>query len=484
MGKYEDELRAIVTAEQWKIPALNAMRGSLETLVRTVPTALQPDGWTGDAADAAKVAASTIVKQFGQITQILDEVETAINQANAASDRAAAKIGDLPDAKVDSFWVNAARTASQVVYFGQTLPADTAVSFIEAHMATQREEAAKAAVQDLKLDLDTHSDAIRGSRVQLQQLEGMPDPVPERTDQGEDPWGNDDGSSGGPAPIGGGRTGGGGTGGGGSGSGLVHVGSSGSGSTWSTPDGGPDSTWNPPTSNDPGFGSGNEFGNGNGNGNSTSVDGGVGTGTFPGGSNGGFGNGDGSGGGGSHGGSGGGLNGGLNGGGLGSGLAGGGAGAAALAAAKLGGAGGAGRLGLGAAGGGAGGAGGRLGAGGLGAGGLGGAGGAGLGGAAGSGGPGGAGSGARLGTGGLLGSTPGGGAAAAGGAGGGAAAAGGSGARGGTGMMGGGGGAGGGDKEKRSGLGGLMAPKLEDEDDAAPRSTGASAGGRQPKSED
>jgi hypothetical protein len=50
-------------------------------------------------------------------------------------------------------------------------------------------------------------------------------------------------------------------------------------------------------------------------------------------------------------------------------------------------------------------------------------------------------------------------------------------------MMGGGGGGAGGDREKRSGLGGFMAPKLEDEDEAAPRSTGASAGGREPKPE-
>jgi len=47
-------------------------------------------------------------------------------------------------------------------------------------------------------------------------------------------------------------------------------------------------------------------------------------------------------------------------------------------------------------------------------------------------------------------------------------------------MMGGGGGD---EREKRSGLGGPLAPKLDDEDDMAPRSTGASAGGRTPRPE-
>jgi hypothetical protein len=50
-------------------------------------------------------------------------------------------------------------------------------------------------------------------------------------------------------------------------------------------------------------------------------------------------------------------------------------------------------------------------------------------------------------------------------------------------MMG-GGGAGDDEKDKRVGLGGLMAPKLDDESDAAPRSAGASAGGRSEQPQD
>lgn len=74
------------------------------------------------------------------------------------------------------------------------------------------------------------------------------------------------------------------------------------------------------------------------------------------------------------------------------------------------------------------------------------------------------------------------GSAAAGTGAGGASGAGGAGGRAGaTNMMGGGGGAGGAgkDKEKRSGLGGLIAPKLEDDEELGPRSAAADAGGRE-----
>lgn len=86
---------------------------------------------------------------------------------------------------------------------------------------------------------------------------------------------------------------------------------------------------------------------------------------------------------------------------------------------------------------------------------------------------------AATGAGARLGSGLSGGAGAAGG--GGASAAGAAGGRGGagTGMMG-GGGAGGAaeEKQKRSGLGGLIAPKLEDDEELGPRSAAADAGGR------
>lgn len=107
-------------------------------------------------------------------------------------------------------------------------------------------------------------------------------------------------------------------------------------------------------------------------------------------------------------------------------------------------------------------------AGGLGAGGMGG-GGLGAAGAAG----------ARLGSGlsGSAGGLAGAGSGAGGAAGGSAAGAGG---RGGSTVMGGGaGGAGGKEKEARSGLGGLIAPKLEDDEELGPRSAAADAGGRE-----
>jgi hypothetical protein len=481
MGEKEAELRAIVEAERFDIPELVSLKVATESLKSTMTGIMDSPGWEGASADQAKILFTKLIDNFQKVTTATEMIQQTIHSANSARDRAAESANSLPSGKVDPFWVNAARTASSVVYLGQTLPADLAIGFIQNHLGNEREEAAKAAVAALEADLKYESTNLSKSREILETADSGDVPPPPPPPPLPQPS---------PQPVGGSDSPARGTNGTGS---TPSQGSGGLGggidTNWTGPGGDPGITQYPITSNPPtyigGGGPGTNFNPG------PSVDGGLvggtlpgtapggghGGSTFPGGSNGADGNGGGHGSGG--------LNGGLGGGGgLGSGLAGGGGGAAALAAAKLGGAGGAGRLGLNGGGGaGSNGANARLGA--AGSGGAGGRlGGGGLAGAGGTGGTGGAGAGARLGGGGLLGSSGSGATPGAAGAGGAAATSGGSGARGGGMMGGGGGGGGGGDKEKRSGLGGFMAPKLEDEDDAAPRSTGASAGGRQPKSED
>jgi hypothetical protein len=469
MGEKEAELRAIVEAERFDIPELVSLKVATESLKSTMTGIMDSPGWEGASADQAKILFTKLIDNFQKVTTATEMIQQTIHSANSARDRAAESANSLPSGKVDPFWVNAARTASSVVYLGQTLPADLAIGFIQNHLGNEREEAAKAAVAALEADLKYESTNLSKSREILETADSGDVPPPPPPPPLPQPS---------PQPVGGSDSPARGTNGTGS---TPSQGSGGLGggidTNWTGPGGDPGITQYPTTSNPPtyigGGGPGTNFNPG------PSVDGGLVGGTLPGTAPGG-----------GHGGSTfpGGSNGadGLNGGGggLGSGLAGGGGGAAALAAAKLGGAGGAGRLGLNGGGGaGSNGANARLGA--AGSGGAGGRlGGGGLAGAGGTGGTGGAGAGARLGGGGLLGSSGSGATPGAAGAGGAAATSGGSGARGGGMMGGGGGGGGGGDKEKRSGLGGFMAPKLEDEDDAAPRSTGASAGGRQPKSED
>lgn len=437
MGKHEDELNRIAAAGEWDVPHLLSLQVSLGTFRRALATLAESDSWQGNAATGAAVSLTTLATQMGNIQDALGTVAEHIESANAARSRAIGAAADLPSADVDPFWENLAKAGTAVVHpvLGP-LAADSAIDAIEGWLGGQREEAAEAALKAMAVETSWNAVAISAQRAQIEANTPtddkfkvwdyrLPEPVEDSTPPTPDPGWNTP-----PTP--------GGTGG----SGPRYTGPSVDGSLVGTSPGG--SYLGGPLTGGPLTGTpGLQPGPGTGQLPVGPV--GPGTPTLPGGP----------------GGPGGTLPPGTlpGGGGLAGGLGGGAAGAAALAAAK-------------AAGGGIGGM--RLG----GAGGVGGAGG--LGGVGGAGSAGGSGAGAR-GASGLLGRAGGleGGSAATGagganGAGGNAAAGG----RGGTGMMGGqGGGAGSSERERRSGLGGPIAPKLDD-DEMGPRSRGAGAGGR------
>ncbi|GAB3607789.1 hypothetical protein GCM10027413_31980 [Conyzicola nivalis] len=488
MGTAEKQLQAIANApSNWDIPALTDLKTSAGQLVDAMTAINGSLVWEGATAEAAKAAFVAMRENFAIVESVITEIESIVKSANAAREAAVAAVDGLSSATVDPTIVAAARTASAIVFRGITLPADGAINVIEGILGNQREEEAQAAVDKLSNDLAEQRALLLTAVDPLTRYQpavgdvtppSLPEPPPFEYDT--------PGYTPGEYPGAGGGNGGG-VGGGG---GVVYVPTEPPTINIPTTTGLPTFTPLPAT---------------------VSVDGDT-TGSlpsnpintlpgsaphFPGGSS--------NFGGGSGGGGGAGLGAGLIGsgsGGLGAGLVGGGAAAAAAAA----------RLRAGAAGGGGGtrggisglsgtngasaklGAGGLGGANGVGAGGSRGLGGATLGGA--NGGVGGSGSGASGsaaagsaggragGGGGLLGSQ-----GAGGGTGNGTnvtstttAAAGGRGTGTGTGMM--GGGAASEERDKRVGLGGLMAPKLDDESDAAPRSAGASAGGRDEQPQD
>jgi hypothetical protein len=487
MGAAEEQLKKIVNSpEQWDIPALAEVHAAAGRLVEVMGEMSQIE-WKGNAAEAATTAFEALRKNFGLLEQATDTMMSVLVVANEAKAEAARELEGLSSGSVDPAIATAARTASAVVFRGMTLPADGAINFIEGLLGDEREKDAERALQHLESNLETRREGLAKAVQVLKEYEPVmpgvqPPDIPEPSNDDYRPSSPSYPTSPTPSYPGGGG-GGGGAGGGGA---AVGVG------LFPTP-----GIVETPTHflpNEPGRPSvdGDVTGTLPGH-PTTGLPGGTshlpgGSSHFPGGSGGtggSVGSGIGTGGTGGLGGSGG----------LGAGLIGGGAGAAAVAAKlRLGGAGAGGLGGASSVRGGMSGLSGTNGASArLGAGGLGGAGGVGAGGSAGSAGGGATGAGAngagangaagnRLGGGGLLGSQPG--AAAAGGNGSTVTSTttGTAGGRG-TGMMG-GGGAGSDEKERRVGLGGLMAPKLDDESDAAPRSAGASAGGRDEQPQD
>ncbi|OIJ34395.1 MULTISPECIES: hypothetical protein [unclassified Microbacterium] len=449
-GGYEAELNRIRALSDSIIPKTSALIHALESLDGALAKARKSEFWTGSSAEAATAAVDEIREKFTRIRNIVTVIDSAVGEGNEA--RRTAASAELPSAAVDPFWANAAKGASFVVHpvLGP-LAADKALDVIGDFLGNQREEAARKIVEAVERSLVRPTRDLSAASKELSGV-GFVESSDERID---------DGPTGGPeidAP----RIGSPGIGGVPSGSapgvGGTPPPSGGIGTyqppvptppvhpTFPTPPtnpSGPGIGWDPvvPGGEGPGLPGGKD----------PSIDS-PGGGLLPGGPGG-------TGGGGGYPTSPGGyVPGGAGGGGLG-GIVGGGAGAAAIAASSkiagfgsMGGLGGAG-LGPGA------GAGLKAGGGLLGNSAVGGVGGVG-----GAGGPGG-----MAGAGGVGG---------AGASGTGSSGAAGAGGRPGMGMMGGAGGADEEEKAKRSGLGGPIAPKLEDDEEAGPRAKGARAGSR------
>ena len=428
-GPYEHQLAQIVAADQWNIPNIAALGDALSQVADDLATLAEYPGGQGNWATSASNAFSTLQGRYSRAATELRRSADVITAANRAKAAAADALDGLPGLHIPREIKAAIDLGLPFVipFIGPALlPAAAAIGLVEQFLGGQREEQAKAALDEL------HG-ALQDPRPNLK-------PYP-TSSLGQTFIGGTNTQNTAPSDT---TTGGGGLGG-------SHYSPSHTG--YSAATGGMD------TGNvEPGIGLSGSFGgnaagsgigvpSGGGSGaagyGSTSADGDLSGGTVPGtGFNGGIG----------LAGSGGGLGGeGLRGLGIGAGSA---ASAAAVAAAAR--MGGLGNLGSGSLGGGGlgGGTGGGLRVGGLGA-------------AAGKGGSGG--------TGGLLGS----GAKATVAASSAEEGAGGAaGSKSGNSMMGGQGGQGGTNKEKRSGLGGFIAPKLEDDEELGPRSAGASAGGR------
>ena len=451
-GGYEAELNRIRTLSDSIIPKTSALVRALASLDGALSKVRLSDSWQGSAAERATADIDEIRTKFSDIRDIVSTIDSAVAAGNEA--RRTASSAELPSASIDPFWSNAAKGASFVIHpvLGP-LAADSALDAIGDFLGNQREEAARKIVEDVEKALVDPTAKLEAASRDLARVKLF---------KSDDDDNIDDGPIGGPqiaAP----RIGSPGVGGGPSGY-TPGVGG------YQPPTGGvgeyqppvPTSPTAPTLPGGPGTGGWHPVdpgGDGPGipGGKDPSVDspgGGVlpGHPGIPGG---------GAGTGGAHpvapgGGL---LPGGSSGGGGLGGIVGGGAGAAAIAAsskiAGFGSMGGLGGSGLGAASG----AGLKAGGGLLGNsafGGVGGVGGTtGVGGVAGAGGVGGAGA-----------------------AGTGSSGAAGAGGRPGMGMMGGAGGADEEEKAKRSGLGGPIAPKLEDDDEVGPRAKGARAGSR------
>ncbi len=451
---FEDELRAMSTMSAFSDPALDSRLAAVAELRRAIQAVREIPGWSGDSVGSAETLLQRMEKNATTIETALNDLRTSMRTAaDTAAGAASSALRRLPSASAEGFLADAGRNLSGITDGWGALDTGEAVAREEARLAAERETAAMNELRTIRSTLTSEANesfTVMPARENVDttsvplpviDVEGIDSRVPAVGSNGPSsyPQGGPGGGSWTPPPSGtwvpDGNGGGGGGGGGSIGGGGNDNGGNGGGNG-NGGDGGNGG-------NGGNGGDGGDGGNGgNGTGSDPSVDS-PGGGTLPGYPDG--------------------LPGGGSGGG--GGLLAGGGGGGTLGAAVVGGAGGAALLGARAAS-------------------LNSAGGAGLfgGGAGGIGG-----SGAATAGRGLLGMTGATGPGGFGAAGAGASGAGGAGSAGGSttaaggrtmapGMM---GGAGDDEKRERSGLGGPIAPKLDDDEETGPRSRSAQAGSRE-----
>ncbi len=177
-GPYEAELEQIRGLEDWRIPKAASLRTALTSLDRALGTVLDSSAWEGSSAEAARKSLSTLQQNFRIIEKYVGQLAEAIDSANTYRRNAAS--AELPSARVDPFWANAAKVGSVVVHpvLGP-LAADKALDVIGGFLGNQREEEAKRIVQKIEQDLAPSADSLRSASATLADFDprvAMPTP--------------------------------------------------------------------------------------------------------------------------------------------------------------------------------------------------------------------------------------------------------------------------------------------------------------------
>ncbi len=169
-GGYEAELNRIRALSDSIIPKTSALIHALESLDGALANARKSEYWTGSSAEAATAAAVDEIRdKFTRIRNIVTVIDSAVGEGNEA--RRTAASAELPSAAVDPFWANAAKGASFVVHpvLGP-LAADKALDVIGDFLGNQREEAARAIVEKVEKALLEPTRKLSAASAELNQV--------------------------------------------------------------------------------------------------------------------------------------------------------------------------------------------------------------------------------------------------------------------------------------------------------------------------
>ncbi|WP_181408290.1 hypothetical protein [Schumannella sp. 10F1B-5-1] len=150
-GPYEQKLTSLAAASgDWDVPSAEPLRAQLETLGLLLKAAQEQHGLTGASGDAATLSLFETYEKAVALTQSIDVVSTTVAQANAVRRDAGVELENLPDGQLGP----TAEAAVRGVATGVTIllgpisvvAGEGAVDAVNGWLSDRRERAAQDAV--------------------------------------------------------------------------------------------------------------------------------------------------------------------------------------------------------------------------------------------------------------------------------------------------------------------------------------------------
>ncbi|KHK97195.1 hypothetical protein LK09_13140 [Microbacterium mangrovi] len=158
-GQWEKRLQNIATGgSDFDVPSAAELHSSLEALTPVLQKAAADPGITGESGLAATAAFDAVAKHAAMVSQVAKQIQDAAEKANAVRSQAARDLSRLPGGSLssgDETLVRAAAAGATILFPGfSVIAGDGAVGAINWFLGNQRESHAQTAVRNASDSFD------------------------------------------------------------------------------------------------------------------------------------------------------------------------------------------------------------------------------------------------------------------------------------------------------------------------------------------
>ena len=140
---FEDELRALSTMTPFSDPEIDARRRAVAELRKAIQAVREIPGWSGDSTSSADALLQRMEKNAEKIDTALSDLANGLrNAADAAAGDASVALRGLPSASAEGFLADAGRGLAGITDGWGALDTGDMVAQEEARLAAERETAA------------------------------------------------------------------------------------------------------------------------------------------------------------------------------------------------------------------------------------------------------------------------------------------------------------------------------------------------------